>query len=75
MEFYVQPNEVVDSYRLTSTTAFATDSYKKTTPNDGRQYEVMSVARAGVMGGRATSVWTVVPLINDQLGAEVLTKR
>ncbi|KAF8882633.1 hypothetical protein CPB85DRAFT_1397149 [Mucidula mucida] len=71
MEFYVQPKEVVDSYRLTSTTAFATDSYKEPTPKDGRQYKATSVAHARVMRGRATSVWTVVPLINDQLGAEV----
>ncbi|KAF8870871.1 hypothetical protein CPB85DRAFT_1445878 [Mucidula mucida] len=65
------PKEVVDSYRLTSTTAFATDSYKEPTPKDGRQYKATSVAHARVMRGRATSVWTVVPLINDQLGAEV----
>ncbi|KAF8918249.1 hypothetical protein CPB85DRAFT_1558476 [Mucidula mucida] len=71
MTFYVQPKEVVDSYRLTSTTAFATDSYKEPTPKDGRQYKATSVAHARVMRGRATSVWTVVPLINDQLGAEV----
>ncbi len=82
MKIYVQPNEVVESYRLTSETAldvFATDSYKKRwviTLNDGTQYltvKVMSVARARVMRGRATLVWAVVRFIDGQPGKEVHT--
>ncbi|KAF8882647.1 hypothetical protein CPB85DRAFT_1442579 [Mucidula mucida] len=80
MKIYVQPNEVVESYRLTSETAldvFATDSYKKRwviTLNDGTQYltvKVMSVARARVMRGRATLVWAVVRFIDGQPGKEI----
>ncbi|KAF8998468.1 hypothetical protein BDZ89DRAFT_1083195 [Hymenopellis radicata] len=80
MKIYVQPNEVVESYRLTSETAldvFATDSYKKRwviTLNDGTQYltvKVMSVARARVMRGRATLVWAVVRFVNGRPGTEV----
>ncbi|KAF9031218.1 hypothetical protein BDZ89DRAFT_1037587 [Hymenopellis radicata] len=61
MKIYVQPNEVVESYRLTSETAL-----------DYLTVKVMSVARAGVMRGRATLVWAVVFVLKQSWRPETV---